>query len=108
MPIKTGRTARCISSINFSESMVRAIDKGHPSEIVAALVDTFELEVVPFDRRSAVIAAGLRTKTRWIGASFGDRACLALALQRRAPVLTADTDWSKLDSDLGIDIRQIR
>ncbi len=97
-----------ISAINFSESMVRAIDKGHPSRIVAELVDSFDLEIVAFDRSHANIAADLRTHTRSIGASFGDRACLALALQRQVPVLTADTDWSKLDPGLGIDIRQIR
>ncbi|MHB8733976.1 MAG: PIN domain-containing protein [Terriglobales bacterium] len=38
---------------------------------------------------------------RW-GLSLGDRACLALAFQRHAPVLTADRLWAELDVDVEI------
>jgi len=47
-------------------------------------------------------AAALAQK---LGLSLGDRACLALALRRNIPALTADHVWSKLR--LPIAIRQI-
>jgi ribonuclease VapC len=34
--------------------------------------------------------------------SLGDRACLALALSRSIPALTADRDWKKLKVGLSI------
>jgi len=38
----------------------------------------------------------MRTEGRALGLSLGDRACLALAMQRRAEALTADRAWSAL------------
>jgi PIN domain nuclease of toxin-antitoxin system len=45
-------------------------------------------------------------KTRGLGLSLADRACLALAIERGAAVLTADRTWAELD--LGIEIRLVR
>jgi PIN domain nuclease of toxin-antitoxin system len=39
------------------------------------------------------------------GLSFGDRACLALAMKLKLPAVTADQAWSKLD--LPVEIVQI-
>jgi PIN domain nuclease of toxin-antitoxin system len=44
--------------------------------------------------------------TKPYGLSLGDRACLALAIQRNATVYTTDRDWSKLS--IGIKIEVIR
>ena len=59
------------------------------------------IAVEPFTAADAVEFARLRPLTRAHGLSLGDRACLALA-----PVVTADTAWSRLG--LRIDLRQIR
>lgn len=93
-------------SVNFSEVVQRviAID-GNPDRAEEA-VDRLEVEIVPFDRKLARIAAELREHTAFMGASFADRACLALSLQSGRRVLSADRDWAKLD--LGIDIHLIR
>jgi ribonuclease VapC len=40
------------------------------------------------------------------GLSFGDRACLALAISRGEPALTADRAW--LDADVGAELAIIR
>lgn len=45
----------------------------------------------------AVLAAALLPKTRDLGLSLADHACLALAITRGLPVLTADTAWATLD-----------
>lgn len=95
-----------ILSVNFSEVLQRviAID-GNPDRAEEA-ADLLGIEVVPFDRRLARLTAELREKTSFMGASFADRACLALGLASGAPILSSDQDWRKLD--IGIDIRMIR
>ncbi len=40
--------------------------------------------------------------THPLGLSFGDRACLALAILLEAPVYTTDRLWKKLPLDLEI------
>jgi PIN domain nuclease of toxin-antitoxin system len=45
-------------------------------------------------------------QTRPYGLSLGDRACLALAIQRKAAVYTTDTVWKNLS--LSIQVNLIR
>ena len=59
--------------------------------------------MVPFDAEQAYAADGLRTSTRERGLSLADRACLALALQLGAPVLTADRAWEGLVPGVGLE-----
>jgi len=63
-------------------------------------------EVCFFDEEQARVAAELIGKTRPIGLSLGDRACLALAIERKAAVYTTDKAWKQLD--LGIEVAVIR
>jgi PIN domain nuclease of toxin-antitoxin system len=64
------------------------------------------VEFVDFDFALAAIAGRLRAATRSLGLSLGDRACLALAIERNCPVMTADRSWAKLN--LGIPIQLVR
>ena len=93
-------------SVNLSEILTRVIDKEGDPVRVRKLIARLEIEIVVFDGELATDTALLRFDTKKIGASLGDRACLALAKRQNRPVLTADTQWDKLD--LAIDIRQIR
>jgi PIN domain nuclease of toxin-antitoxin system len=95
-----------ILSVNYTEVVAKYLDRGGTAQLIDAIVDRLEIEVSPFDRHLALIAAELRAKTAHIGASLADRACLAFATLTRLPVYTADRDWSKLD--LGLEIRLIR
>jgi PIN domain nuclease of toxin-antitoxin system len=54
----------------------------------------------------ARIAAELILVTKPYGLSLGDRACLALAIDRNATVYTTDKVWKNLS--LGIEIELIR
>lgn len=97
-----------ISTVNLVEILTKMLDKGANQELTQNTVDALELDVVDLDAQTAYRAAWLRTSTRHIGLSLGDRACLALAIALNATVLTADRPWLTLSEKLGLDIRNIR
>jgi len=96
----------CISSVNWSEvvqkSLTRKVDIDGMREEFMALGLTIE----PFDASQAEMAGRLWNQTRTQGLSLGDRACLALALDKSLPALTADRAWKALR--LGLEIRLLR
>jgi len=71
-----------------------------------ARLDALPIEWVAFSDVHAAKAGELWRNTRQAGLSLGDRACLALAIERDLPVLTADRAWAGLA--LPIDIHLIR
>ncbi|HSM52390.1 MAG TPA: type II toxin-antitoxin system VapC family toxin [Thermoanaerobaculia bacterium] len=95
-----------LSAVNLSEVLARFARDGHDPAAVSARLAGTGIEIVPFDQRQAILAAALAPATRPLGLSLGDRACLALATDRRLPALTADRAWSELP--LGIEVRQVR
>lgn len=94
------------SAVDLTEVLAKVDDRGMPVADVRRLIDRLELEIVPFDKHQAEVAAKFRAPTRGKDVSLADRACIGLTSDRGGHVLTADTQWSELD--LGIDIRQIR
>ncbi len=95
-----------VSAVNLAEVGSQLADKGRPMTQVRATLDGLGLDIVPFDEEQAFEVARLRPLTRSLGLSLGDRACLALAVLRGVPAMTADRTWSALR--LGIDVRVIR
>jgi ribonuclease VapC len=95
-----------ISSVNLSEVAAYLVKKGFNENEIGVALGDLALTIINFDESQALIAARLIEKTSSKGLSLGDRACLALAIQRNLPVLTADKIWGSLD--LGIKITIIR
>ena len=95
-----------MSAVNVTEVITRMIDEGASREAALRSLQEISPSIRPFDESLALEAGFLRTATRRYGLSLGDRACLALALRERIPVVTADKAWAKLN--LGIDIQVIR
>ena len=95
-----------LSAVNASEVVACLIDRGVPEASARNSLRDFDIPIRPFDESLALAAGSLRTTTRQQGLSLGDRACLALARRDRAPVITADRNWSRLDLDL--EVRLIR
>lgn len=95
-----------ISSVIFCEFVSVMIEKGFDAKEAEEFVDSFDIEIIDFNAEQAVMAAELRAKTKPKSLSLGDRACLALAVVKKIPVVTADKIWSKLD--IGVDIKLIR
>jgi PIN domain nuclease of toxin-antitoxin system len=91
-----------LSAVNLSEVVAKLADVGMNERELREGLD-LGMTVVPFDAAMAYEAGLLRPKTRALGLSLGDRACLALAIRTGLPVLTADRAWGRLQ--LGVDIR---
>lgn len=90
-----------MSSVNFSEVVAKLLDAGADPAGTRAVLEPLPIELHDFTPEQAYRAAELREPTKHLGLSFGDRACLALALAEGSPVLTADRAW--LDLDLHLD-----
>jgi PIN domain nuclease of toxin-antitoxin system len=99
-------SSACISAVNLSEVLARFARDGHDTAVVTQRLRSTPLEIVSFGWAEAAITASLAAPTRAAGLSLGDRACLALALARDVPAMTADRAWSKID--VGVNIRLIR
>jgi PIN domain nuclease of toxin-antitoxin system len=96
----------CLSTVNLSEVIGRFVRDGHDARAVLRRLTATAIEIVPFTAADAALAASLVPATRPVGLSLGDRACLALALTRGIPALTADRTWTRLDT--GVEIQVIR
>lgn len=96
----------CIGVINLAEVATKVAETGYGVARLRMLLGVTAIEVITADDDLAFRIGELRTATRHLGLSLGDRACLALGMARGLPVLTADRSWSQLD--LGLDIRVIR
>ncbi len=95
-----------ISAVNWSEVIQKSLQKGVEVQGMLDEVTDLGLTVEPFTAAQAEQAARLWAQTRGSGLSLGDRACLALAMDRSAPVLTADRDWASLA--LGVEVQLLR
>lgn len=95
-----------LSAVNLAEVHTRLLLRGAGAEFAWRRVMDFGCQICFFDDRQARAAAELIALTRPYGLSLGDRACLALALQRKATVYTTDAAWKNLN--LGIDVEVIR
>ncbi|MGD0563374.1 MAG: type II toxin-antitoxin system VapC family toxin [Roseiarcus sp.] len=93
-----------IGAVNLCEVVAKLSDRGGaPAEIDAAL-SALDLDVVAFDREQARLAGLMRSQTRGLGLSLGDRACLALGVLRNAVVLTCDASWARLEIGCAVEL----
>jgi ribonuclease VapC len=84
-----------MSSVNVAEAAGKLADAGMPNaQIKRALAVGFE--TLPFGDDEIVLMPKVRKLTKKHGLSLGDRCCVATALARKQPVLTADRAWAKL------------
>jgi PIN domain nuclease of toxin-antitoxin system len=90
-----------LTAVNLCEVLGKLCERGMPPKESQAAVDDLGLVVIDFDAELAALAAFLRPRTKPIGASLGDRACLALAEQaahnQATPsVYTTEQAWANL------------
>ncbi len=94
------------SSVNLAEVQSKLVTHGWDAEQAWEDATGVVGQVIPFSAEQAKATGNLILETRTLGLSLGDRACLALALERHAPVYTTDRVWKKLK--LSIPIHVIR
>jgi ribonuclease VapC len=95
-----------ISAVNFCETVQCLRRGGMPMDEVTLALTPLVSQPVPFDTPMAYVAAAIHEQTRALGLSFGDCACLALALSRKLPAVTAERVWDKVD--VGVRVIKIR
>ena len=90
-------TESVVSSVNLSEVAAKLLEAGMDESSARLAVSVLGIgEIAAFTADSAWEAARLRPLTKQYGLSLGDRACLALAIKLKMPVVTADGEWAKL------------
>jgi ribonuclease VapC len=84
-----------LSSVNYSEILKKLSEFGVPLSEAAESLDSLQCDLIPFTKQQAAVAASLWKDTKHLGLSFADRACLALALEKKAILVTTDRALTK-------------
>lgn len=95
-----------LSSVNLIEVHTKLLLNGMPRDAARKKIEQIRCEVCPLVEQHVRLASEMVFQTRPLGLSLGDRACLALGIERGATVFTTDRAWSSLS--LGIEIQVIR
>ena len=95
-----------ISTVNWSEIVRKTHEVDVEVEPVRERLAEVDVVLSAFDEVDAENAAALWERTRHLGLSLADRACLALAARLGVPAVTADRAWT--DLDVGVEILCIR
>jgi PIN domain nuclease of toxin-antitoxin system len=95
-----------LCSVNLAEAIAVLVrSQGAAASEAAADIALIGAETTAFGAPEAEVAGTLAAAHRGV-LSLGDAACLATAMLRGAPVLTADRAWAGLG--LGAEIRLVR
>lgn len=95
-----------ISSVNHAEVVSKLIERGVTLDQARVMLRTLNVPIVEFDRPMAERTGELRSATKHLGLSLGDRACISLAERERAPAFTGDRRWTEVRCET--EIRVIR
>ena len=104
--VRAALGSACMSTVNWTEVIQKAAGSENEAAELQTDLESLGLALEPFSASQAGIAGTLREPTMELGLSLGDRACLALALDKGESILTADRIWERLR--LGIRIEVIR
>jgi PIN domain nuclease of toxin-antitoxin system len=94
-----------LSAVNCAEIVSKLCERGMPAFEARAAIEALGVEVIDFGIDQACAVGELRNRTCAVGLSLGDRACLALARERKVTAITADVAWAKL---AGFEVELIR
>ena len=93
--VRTVVAGSAVSTINLAEVAGKLADYGMTdASIQSALRIGFD--TVVFGPDELALMPKVRRDTAKYGLSLGDRCCLATALVRKQPVMTADRAWAKV------------
>ncbi len=99
-------TRSVIGTANLAEVVSKLRERGLSLDEVREALGGLHLDVRPLSPAQALIVGDLRPVTKPLGLSLGDRACLALAIDLKAEMITTDGPLSSVD--VGITITNVR
>ncbi len=94
-----------ISTINYAEVVTKLNERGMTDIDVSIVLEGVPLAIVNYDQQAAIATGLMRSSTKELGLSLGDRACLSFGRLHNAEIVTAEPLWKKLK---GYAIRLIR
>ena len=98
-----------MSTVSWTEVIRKAAaDSEREAAELRAAFESPGLALGPFSAAQAGIAGLIRRAAAALGLSLGDRACLALAIEKGERILTADRVRERLRPEVGIGIEVIR
>ena len=98
---------RCVvGTANLAEVVSKLRERGLSLDEVREALGGLHLDVRQLSSGQALIIGDLRPATKSLGLSLGDRACLALAIDLQAEMIT--TDGPLASADVGITITNVR
>jgi len=90
-------------------SLLSILNKlGMPESEIHELFNAMDIEILAYEKVTAIATGGIRSITQKKGLSLGDRACLATAKQHKRIALTADKAWLEFQDDIEVEIKLIR
>jgi ribonuclease VapC len=99
-----------VSSVNLSEIHARLLRRGLTTsrpgdrDHLWTRVLSMGFEVVPFSGENARLAAEILIEQPKAALSLGERACLALAIERGATVYTTNAAWRNLPLNIDVEV----
>jgi ribonuclease VapC len=99
-------TRSIVSTVNAAEIVAKLIQYGLTADEAADSMMALPVRKLPFDLDQALTAGTMWGRSKSMGLSLGDRACLALAEAMKLPAMTSDRRWAEFDAK--IEIRLIR
>lgn len=97
-----------MSVVNYTEVLSKLIDRGLGADEAMQDLSDLDISIVPVGQDVAEEAARLRSLSKDLGLSLGDRFCLALAKNLGAPALTSDRAWKDIAKAAGVKVEVIR
>ena len=95
-----------MSTVNYAEVLTKIADRGVEEKPAKTLLASLAIDAIGFDKAQAETVSQLRSQTRHLGLSLGNRACIALAMTKGWPVLTADKAWAELS--ISVEVQLVR
>lgn len=93
-----------VSTVNWAEVIQKSMAHGVNVDGMSAELLSTGATLEAFTHPQAEIAGKLWPATRRLGLSLGDRACLALGLERSLPVITAHRAWKQLRLEVAVEV----
>ncbi|MBB4000086.1 type II toxin-antitoxin system VapC family toxin [Aureimonas pseudogalii] len=97
-----------MSVVNYTEVLSKLIDRGLGADEAVQDLSDLDIAIVPVGQEVAEEAARLRSLSKDVGLSLGDRFCLALAKNLGAPALTNDRAWKEIAKAAGVKVELVR